>query len=91
MTKEPKTIYLFAQKIYYDHQLLICVDLQSGYTKYPCLNSHWNSWSQDKKLMWKNWPLREDVVVEECNGRRYKLWGIRSFLPPFYIKLGLMK
>ena len=59
-------------KIRYDqHEWDICVDLkmvnfllgqQSGFTKYPCFLSIWDSRDRAQHYTKKDWPLREELV-----------------------------
>ena len=80
----------------------VCVDLkmvnlllgqQSGFTKYPCFLSMWDSRDRSQHYMKKDWPARNEMVPGRSNNivnnslvDRHKI-----LLPPLHIKLGLIK
>ena len=79
---------------------MICVDLkminfllgqQSGYTKYPCFLCYWDS--KDKTNHWtkKDWPVRDRLNFGEKNIIAEQLPRDKILVPPWHIKLGLMK
>ena len=65
---------------------------QGGYTKYPCFLCYWDSRAISQHWVKKNWPEREDLTVGDKNVINEPLVNRdRIILPPFHIKLGLMK
>lgn len=94
MKEEYEVIALLLQRIkYVEHNWVNCVDLkmvnfllgqQSGYTKYPCFICLWNSLA--KSSHWTQKIVGERNVIKEPLVPREKI-----ILPPFHLKLRLMK
>ena len=86
---------------YNDRQWVVCLDLQianfllgqqSGYSKYPCFLCYWDSRNKANHLTKKDWLVRDRLNVGEKNVIAEQLVPRgKMVLPPFHIKLGLMK
>jgi len=96
------TVEMVLQKLCYnEHKWLLCVDLkmvnlflgqQGGYVKYPCFLCLWDSRADDQHWQRKDCPVREELVVGENNVKNEPLVDRDTILlPPFHIKLGMMK
>ena len=72
--------------------VVLVLGLQSGYTKYMCFICLWDS--RDDKNHWtkKEWKERKVHVPGRHNVKHVALVDTdKIFLPPLYMKLGLMK
>ena len=85
---------------YLEHIWNICGDLkvvalllgmQTGYTKHMCFHCLWNSRDDKHHYIVKNWTPRNLLAVGQHNVQHVPLVDHKIFLPPFHIKLGLMK
>ena len=66
--------------------------LQGGYTKYSCFLCLWNSRADGEHYEKIHWPTREELTPGMYNVIRKPLTSREKvLLPPFYIKLGLVK
>ncbi|KAI6648441.1 hypothetical protein LOD99_8231 [Oopsacas minuta] len=102
LKEEYENIKIVLQKLkYHEYQWLICVDLkmanfllgqQGGYTKYPCFICLCESRARKDHWVNKVGPLRTDLTIGVANILYEPLVpGEKIILPPFHIKLGLMK
>ena len=65
---------------------------QSGFTKYPCFLCLWDSRARSQHWEKREWPVREQMDVEEKNIINKPLVDRNKIIfPPLHIKLGLMK
>ena len=86
---------------YHLHQWRICGDLkmisillglQGGYTTYPCFLCLWDSRTDDRHYLQKEWPARGNLRPGRCNVKSCSLVDSKNFLfPPLHKKLDLMK
>ncbi|KAF2351423.1 hypothetical protein FHG87_017822 [Trinorchestia longiramus] len=86
---------------YRKHKWLICGDLnvvglilelQGGYTKYPCFLCSWDSRADDQHCVRQEWPSRQGLKLGSLNVVSHPLVEpSKILLPPFHIKLDLMK
>lgn len=96
-----ENLELVLKKVGYQNQnWFICGNLkvlcmllvqQAGYTKYLCFLCLWDSIDRQNHWKQKNWPPRSLVVGEKNVLRDTLVPPEKVLLPPFHIKLGLMK
>lgn len=97
-----ENLQLLLNKIKYDeYKWQLCGDLkiicmllgqQSGFTKYQCFLCEWDSRARNLHYVKKEWPARDRLVPGHKNVQRDVLVDQKLvLLPPFHIKLGLMK
>ena len=66
--------------------------LQQGFTKFPCYLCLWDSRNTSFHYNKRNWPLRSSYDIETHNVKHTPLVEPKKvLLPPFHIKLGLIK
>jgi hypothetical protein len=52
----------------------------------------WKGQANENITLFKNWPVRKDLVSRKCNIEKAALVNPENvFLPPLHMKLGLMK
>ena len=72
--------------------LRVLLSLQSEYTKYSCFLCLWNSRADGEHYEKMHWPTREELTPGMYNVIREPLVSRENILlPPFHIKLGLVK
>ena len=70
----------------------VLLGLQGVYTKYSCFLCLWNSRADGKHYEKIHWPARKELTPGMHNVIKEPLVrGENVFLPPFHIKLGLVK
>ena len=70
----------------------LMLGLQGGYRKYCCFLCEWNSRCRESHYVKKFWPQQNSWELEKKNVQHPPLVDSQKMLlPPFHIKLGLMK
>ena len=70
----------------------LLLEMQLGYTKYCCFLCEWDSWDKKNHNINKLWSKRTSLTPGEKNVVIPPLvLPEKIYLPPLYIKLGLMK
>lgn len=86
---------------YEDHKWKICADLkvvallrgmQLGYPKNMCFMCLWNTRFNGDQYNTRDWPLREEIILNRNNIIEIPLVPVEKILlPPLHIKLGIVK
>ena len=86
---------------YSEYQWILCGDLkvigllmgmQAGFTKYCCFLCLWDSWAVSQHYKQKDWGSRNTFVPGNHSLKENPLVDMNKvLLPPFHIKLSLMK
>ena len=72
--------------------ITILMGMQTGYTKYCCFICEWDSRDRKQHYIKKEWPIRVRMQPGSKNVLRVPLVERdKVIMPPFHIKLGLMK
>ena len=72
--------------------LALLLGLQGGYTKHSCFLCLWDSRADHEHYQKVEWPPRDDLQPGKLNVIRQNLVEFeKALLPPFHIKLGLVK
>ena len=70
----------------------LVLELQSGYTKYPCFLCLWNSRADEQHYVRQEWSLRQGLKPSSHNVQSHPLVETNKILfPPLHIKLGVLK
>ena len=68
----------------------LILELQDGYTKYPCFLCLWDSQADDQHYVRQEWPLRQGLKTGSHNVQCHPLVEPNKIrLPPLDIKLGV--
>ena len=68
------------------------MEMQGGFTKYPCYFCLWESRDTKAHYQKQVWPEHEELVVGEKNVKNIPLINQKKILlSPLHIKLGLIK
>ena len=68
------------------------MELQRGFTKFPCYLCLWDSTNTSHHYKMRNWPPRSNYDIGAHNAKQTPLVEPKKvLLPPLHIKLGLIK
>lgn len=72
--------------------ITILLGMQGGFTKFPCHLCLWDSRDTHQHYIKKDWPLRQEFIINKHNVKKQPLVNpAKILMPPLHIKLGLIK